>query len=48
MSEEEKSAGRPPLGSWARLYLLVCISAILMMALLYWLTASFNHPMGKA
>ena len=33
---------RPPLGSWTTTYALVCALATLVMALLWWLTASFN------
>jgi len=33
---------RPPLGSWRTTYVLVCALATLVMALLWWLTASFN------
>jgi len=34
----------PPLGSWSRLYALVCCVAVLYIALLYWFTAVFNNP----
>ena len=34
----------PPLGSWPRLYTLVCCAAILYIVLLYWFTAVFNTP----
>ena len=39
-------AQRPPLGSWARVYALVCVLAFLVMALLWWFTAHFNVRMG--
>ena len=32
----------PPLGSWARLYGLVAVCAVVVIILLYWFTASFN------
>lgn len=40
----DRSTSRPPLGSWARFYLLVCVMASLYIVLLYWLTATFNRP----
>ena len=33
-----------PLGSWSRLYALVCVAAVIYIALLYWFTAAFNQP----
>lgn len=38
----------PPLGSWTRVYVLVCALAILVMVLLWWFTAHFNVRMGAA
>ena len=38
----------PPLGSWPRFYVLVCVVATLYIVLLYWFTAAFNHPGGPA
>ena len=35
----------PPLGSWTRVYLLVCGVAIAVLLVLYWFTATFNLPM---
>jgi hypothetical protein len=35
---------RPPLGSWARLYLVTVAFAVACIALLYWFTAAFNIP----
>ncbi len=35
---------KPPLGSWPRFYTLVCVVASAYIALLYWFTATFNHP----
>lgn len=32
-------------GRWARTYLLVAVSAVLIMALLWWFTATYNIPM---
>jgi hypothetical protein len=32
----------PPLGSWARLYALVAVCAVLVMLVLWWFSASFN------
>jgi hypothetical protein len=37
-----ESPARPPLGSWARLYALVCVLAVLVMAILWWFSSSFN------
>lgn len=33
---------RIPLGSWARVYTLCCVLAILVMALLYWFSSHYN------
>ena len=41
MSEE-----RPPLGSWARLYALVVVTAVVWMSLMYWFTEAWNIPLG--
>ena len=38
--------GSPPLGSWARLYALVVIAAVAVMAFLYWFTQTYDVPMG--
>ena len=38
---------RPPLGSWAKTYALVCVLAVVMIAVLYWFTAAFQIPLGK-
>jgi hypothetical protein len=38
----------PPLGSWPRTYATVAVLAVLVMALLWWLTARFNVPLGSA
>ena len=38
---------RPPLGSWPRLYALVCAAALLVMAILWWFTAHYNVRMGS-
>lgn len=37
----------PPLHSWPRTYALVCIAATITIALLYWLTAAFDHGVVK-
>lgn len=39
---------RAPLGSWRRTYLAVALAAVLVMALLWWLTAHWNVPLGSA
>jgi len=39
---------RPPLGSWARVYALVCVLAVLVMLLLWWFTAHWNLRMEPA
>ena len=31
-----------PLGSWTRLYVLVCVLAVAVMALLWWFSAHYN------
>ncbi|MBL9079347.1 MAG: hypothetical protein JNL08_17735 [Planctomycetes bacterium] len=36
----------PPLGSWPRVYALVCLSAVAVMALLWWFTAHHNLRPG--
>lgn len=38
---------RPPLGSWPRTYLLVCVLAVAVMLLLHLFSAHYNVPMGK-
>lgn len=35
----------PPLGSWVRLYGLVALWAVTVIAVLYWFTVTFNIPM---
>ena len=37
--------GEAPLGSWARLYALVLIAAVLVMLMLYWFTTAWNIPL---
>jgi hypothetical protein len=39
---------RPPLGSWPRTYLLTMALAVVVMALLWLLTAYGNTPLGSA
>lgn len=34
----------PPLGSWPRMYALVCFAALGYIVLLYWFTSVFNNP----
>lgn len=41
-SVEEPGAQRPPLGSWAAVYTLCCVLAVLVMAALYWFSQTFN------
>lgn len=36
----------PPLGSWAATYAIVCLLAVCMMALLWWLTAAYQIRPG--
>lgn len=38
---------RPPLGGWPRVYALVCVLAIAVMALLWWFTSRYDLPLGK-
>ncbi len=38
----EGEAERPPLGSWPKTYALVCACAVLVIALLWWLSAAFE------
>ena len=42
--ESNESPAQPPLGSWARLYALVCALAVFVMLLLWWFTSTFNVP----
>jgi hypothetical protein len=44
---EPRPPERPPLGSWGRFYLLVVAINVLVIALLYLFTVSFNVPLGK-
>ncbi|MEM7204131.1 MAG: hypothetical protein AAF628_27975 [Planctomycetota bacterium] len=44
MSDE----ARPPLGSWARLYVLVVVIAVAIMMALYWFTARWNIPLSAS
>ena len=37
---------RQPLGSWSLLYVVCCVLAVVVMALLYWFTSHFNVRMG--
>ena len=41
------SAERPPLGSWRLTYVIVCVCATVTIALLWWLTASFDLGPAK-
>jgi hypothetical protein len=36
----------PPLGSWSRIYALVCVLAVAMMLLLWWFTSHYNVRPG--
>lgn len=36
----------PPLGRWPRLYALVALVAAVLIALLYWFSATWNVPLG--
>lgn len=38
--------GAPPLGSWARLYALVAAVAVVVIALLWWFSVTWNVPLG--
>ena len=40
--------GRPPLGSWPRVYTAVVVCAVALMVLLYWFTQAWNQPLGGA
>ncbi len=42
----ESTEKPPPLGSWPRVYLLVCAMATSYIVLLYWFTRAFNNPGG--
>ena len=44
--EPAANATRPPLGSWALLYVVVCVLALVVMLLLYWFTQRFNLRMA--
>jgi hypothetical protein len=39
----DPSQEAPPLGSWPRTYMLVCAIAIAVIAILWWLTATFDQ-----
>jgi len=39
---QEPSEERVPLGSWPRLYMLCCVAALVVMALLWWFAAHYN------
>ncbi len=38
----EPPTARPPLGSWARLYALVCVLAVVVMLILWWFSSRYN------
>lgn len=38
----EGQVERPPLGSWSMTYLLVCVCAVLVIALLWWMSSAFE------
>ena len=38
----EGEVERPPLGSWPMTYLLVCVCAVLVIALLWWMSSAFD------
>ncbi len=42
-NDQASESDRPPLGSWPRTYALVCVSAVLVIAALWWLTAALDH-----
>lgn len=41
-TQSEGDAERPPLGSWPMTYALVCVSALLVIALLWWLSVAYE------
>lgn len=43
---EDPAEGRPPLGSWPRTYLVTLVWAALVIALLRWMTTTYNQPLG--
>jgi hypothetical protein len=45
--DPDRDRGTPLLGSWPRTYLLVAVLAVVMMFLLWSLTAAFNIRLGK-
>ena len=45
--QEPGDPARAPLGSWNRLYLLVIVLHIVVLALLWWLTATYNLSAGN-
>lgn len=47
MSDDRPDEPAPPLGSWLRMYLLVAAVAVGLIALLWWFTATFNHPLPR-
>lgn len=38
----------PPLGSWTKTYAAAAALAVLVMVMLWWLTAALNQPLGNA
>ena len=40
--QSEREVERPPLGSWSLTYLLVCVCAVLVIALLWWMSSAFD------
>jgi len=41
-TQSEAHPERPPLGSWPKTYALVCACAVLVIALLWWMTSAFD------
>ncbi|MEQ1634308.1 MAG: hypothetical protein ABL997_18145 [Planctomycetota bacterium] len=43
MNDESQMPDRPPLGSWNRTYAAVCVCAVLVIVVLWWITAALDH-----
>lgn len=40
--KSDREVERPPLGSWPKTYVLVCVCAVLVIALLWWMSSAFD------
>jgi hypothetical protein len=47
MAHDESAAEKPGQGRWVRLYLLVILCHVVVLLLLWWLSASHNFPLPQ-